>query len=169
MRSSFIWRSTTARTTAVMPSTPPSRSYREPSTVPPPLLAPPRSDDVPTSHTPNPHGTSSNRVVRRHLHPPATAGPRGQHAAPPAVSCEANVSISSDTTAQTGLDSRTGFHRRPRDVIWLSSWTTESPRRCHSIRSGGLPAWRLETDPPTITAEFRRGTRSMHLVHRAAR
>src|SRR5215472_3499271 len=37
MRSSFSWRSTTARTTAVMASVPPSRSYRERSTVPPPL------------------------------------------------------------------------------------------------------------------------------------
>jgi hypothetical protein len=41
-----------------------------------------------TSHiTPlNPHHTPSNRVIRRHLHPPATAGRRGQHAAPAAVS-----------------------------------------------------------------------------------
>jgi hypothetical protein len=35
MRSSFSWRSTTARTTAMMASVPPSRSYRERSTVPP--------------------------------------------------------------------------------------------------------------------------------------
>src|SRR5215470_15081320 len=64
MRPSFIWRSTTARTTAVMASTPPRRSYKEPSTVPPPQLAPPRSGDVPTSHILNPHRTSSNRVIR---------------------------------------------------------------------------------------------------------
>src|SRR5215469_8373147 len=38
MRSSFSWRSTTARTTAVMASVPPSRSYRERSTVPPPVV-----------------------------------------------------------------------------------------------------------------------------------
>jgi len=37
------------------------------------------------------------------------------------------------------------------------------------IRSGGHQQWRLETDSPAIIAEFRRETRSMHLVHRAAR
>src|SRR5215470_11821847 len=43
MRSSFSWRSTTARTTAVMASTPPSRSYRDLSTVLPP---PPSCEDL---------------------------------------------------------------------------------------------------------------------------
>lgn len=37
MRSSFSWRSTTTRTTPVMASVPPKRSYRERTTVPPPL------------------------------------------------------------------------------------------------------------------------------------
>ena len=49
----------------------------------------------PTSHIPRPHRTPSNRVIRRHLHPPATAGRRGQvaNSSSMIVPCMANSSL----------------------------------------------------------------------------
>src|SRR5262245_38048793 len=57
MRSSFPARSSKARATAVMASTPPRRSYREPSTVPTSYAL------VTNGPTACPHRTSSNRVI----------------------------------------------------------------------------------------------------------
>src|SRR5215470_417090 len=70
MRSSFPARSSKARATAVMASTPPRRSYSEPSTVPPPVLV------SSTVRRRSPHRTSANRVigVRHTLYLPLTDG-----------------------------------------------------------------------------------------------
>ena len=70
---------------------------------------------------------------------------------------------------QTGAEGDFAALRAGTCADWLSSWTTDSPRRCHSIRSGSHEQWRLGTDPPAIIGEFRRETRSMQLVHHAAR
>src|SRR5262245_17223494 len=66
MRSSFIWRSTTARTTAVIASNPPRRSYRESSTIP--LLCS-RCSDSATS----PQRTPLTRVTHRQTLYPAVS------------------------------------------------------------------------------------------------
>src|SRR5215831_9972453 len=61
MRSSFPARSSKARATAVMASTPPRRSYREPSTAPTSCAL------VTNGATPFPHHTSSNLCHRRQV------------------------------------------------------------------------------------------------------
>jgi hypothetical protein len=54
-----------------------------------------KSGCVPASHIPRPHRTPSNRVIRQHLHPPATAGRRGQvaNSTSMVVLCMANSSL----------------------------------------------------------------------------